>query len=109
MAKMKVFVVHDSKVGAYMTPFFARTIGEAMRSWESLCNDGKSMMSQYPADFSLFEVAEYDDQSGRFAQADVLKSLGTALEVKRAPEEKAPLFARPQSVVQPTPAGEFFG
>jgi len=91
MARLKVFVVYDSKVGAYMQPFFCRSIGEAMRSWENVCNDGKSMMSSHPADFTLFEVAEYDELTGRFGQFDALKSLGTALEVKRKPAETLPL------------------
>lgn len=82
MARLKVFAIHDSKVGAYMQPWLARTVGEALRSWEQLCNDGKSMMSEHPSDFSLFEIAEYDENTGRYSQHEVLKALGTALEVK---------------------------
>lgn len=90
MAKLKVFVVYDSKVGAYMQPFFCRSVGEALRSWESVCNDGKSMMSTHPADFALFEVAEYDEATGRFGQHEALRALGTALEVKKQPEAVLP-------------------
>lgn len=92
MAKMKVYVVHDSKVGAYMQPFFCRTVGEALRSWTAVCNDGKSMMSTYPGDFSLFEVAEYDEGTGRFSQYEVIKSLGTGLDVKEHPKDAPSLF-----------------
>lgn len=91
MAKLKVFVVYDSKVEAYMQPFFCRTIGEAMRNWEAVCNDGKSMMSTHPADFTLFEIAEYDEDKGRFNQFDALKSLGSAIEAKKQPSESIPM------------------
>lgn len=100
MAKMKVFVVHDSKVSAYMQPFFARTIGEAMRMWETTCNDGRSMMSTHPSDFSLFEVAEYDEYTGRFEQHEVLKSLGTALEVVKKQTDFAAGPGLPRGIKQ---------
>ena len=82
MAKLKVFVVHDIKVGAYLPPFFARSVGEALRNWEATVNDGKSLMSTHPEDFSIFETAEYDDENGRFTQHDSLRPLGSALDVK---------------------------
>lgn len=91
MAKMKVYVVYDSKVEAYMQPFYCRTAGEALRNWEAVCNDGKSMMSTHPADFTLFEIAEYDESTGRFAQYDALKALSTGLEVQK--QEKKGLQA----------------
>lgn len=92
MAKLKVFVVHDSKVAAYMQPFFCRTVGEALRTWEATCNDGRSMMSSHPADFTLFEVAEYDEATGCFVPHQVHVNLGKALEQKKLSEEPTPMF-----------------
>lgn len=98
MAKLKVFVVYDAKVEAYLQPFFARSVGEALRMWEATCNDGKSMMSTHPTDFALFESAEFDEASGRFTQHNALVPLGTALESKRAPEAPVPMFSgRPEA------------
>lgn len=93
MAKLRVYCVYDSKVEAYMQPFFCKTAGEALRSWESVCNDGKSMMSTHPADFTLFETAEFDEATGRFSQHSALRSLGTALEAKRE-SPATPLFSK---------------
>lgn len=92
MAKMKVYVVFDAKVEAYLQPFFARALGEAMRMWEATVNDGKSMMSTHPSDFTLFETGEYDEATGRFYQYDALKPLGTALEAKRKPQDQTSLL-----------------
>lgn len=99
--RLKCYVIHDSKVGAFMQPWFARSAGEALRSWEALVNDGQSMMSSHPADFSLFEVAEYDEATGRFDQYEAIKSLGTALESKRQPSPELPLA--PPPVGKPSP------
>lgn len=90
MAKQKMFCVFDVKVGAYAQPFFMRTAGEALRSWEEACNDSQSMMCKHPADYTLFEVGEFDDNSGRVATYEVLKPLSTAIEVKRAAPEAQP-------------------
>jgi len=89
MAKLRVFVVFDSKVGAYMQPFFARASGEALRSWDVLVNDGQSAMSKFPADFTLLETGTFDDETGRFEQHEVLRSVATALETKRSAEAPA--------------------
>lgn len=84
MAKMRVFVVYDSKVEAYLQPFFAPTIGAALRMWETTVNSNDSQIAKYPADYTLFETAEFDEATGRFVQHDALKNLGTAIEQKRS-------------------------
>lgn len=81
---MKVYVIYDAKVEAYLQPFFAPTAGSALRSWEDLVNDGKSQMSRWPDHFAIFEAAEFDESTGRFEQYDTLKPLGTALEFKKS-------------------------
>jgi len=80
--KTKVYVIFDSKVSAYLQPFFARTAGEALRMWESTVNDPKTQISKYPADFTLYETAEFNEATGAFTQHLNLLNLGTALEVK---------------------------
>ncbi|AZL82966.1 nonstructural protein [Apis mellifera associated microvirus 18] len=96
MAKLKVFTVYDSKVEAYAQPFFCRTIGEALRSWEGACNDGQSMMSKHPGDFTLFEVAEFDEKTGTFHPRETKNNLGLAIEQKRS-AAPAPLD-RPRAI-----------
>jgi len=90
MAKLKVFCVYDSKVEAYMRPFYARSIGEALRIWESSCRDSQSGFSQYPADYTLFLTGEFDESSGRFIQHQALVSYGTALECLSALKQSVP-------------------
>lgn len=88
----RVFAVYDSKVEAYMQPFYARTTGEALRSWEQACNDGNSPMSQHPSDFTLLEIGEYNEKTGQLTGHISLKSVANALEVKRKPTEQMPLL-----------------
>jgi len=80
---LKVMSVHDSKVGSYHRPFFQRSIGEAMRSWESIVNDPQTEFAKFPGDFTLFQVGEYDESTGILTPLSPLKSLGTGLEVRK--------------------------
>lgn len=89
--KQKVFTVHDIKAEAYNTPFFANTKGLAIRSFSELVNDPKSSVYAYPADFSLFEIGEYDLLTGIISGYSHPVSMGSAVEYKKEPES-LPLF-----------------
>lgn len=65
--KLKVFTVFDKAVGAHLQPFFARSKGEAIRSFTDACSDGKSQFCRHPADYYLVELGDFDDGSGTFA------------------------------------------
>lgn len=63
---LKMFCIYDAKVEAYMTPFFMRSKGEAIRGFTELVNDGKSNFAKYPADFTLFELGDWNDGACAF-------------------------------------------
>ena len=83
MAKLKVYAVLDSKVGAFAQPFFMRTRGEALRGWEEVANDVQTQIGKYPSDFALMELAEYDEASGVFDNLVAPLNLGLASQFKR--------------------------
>lgn len=85
MAKLKVYVIHDSAVEAYMQPFMARSNGEAIRTFSDHCNDNNpnNLLAKHPEQFTLFETAEYDEATGRYTQLQVQKPLGTGLDFRR--------------------------
>lgn len=78
--KMKVFTVFDSKIGAYMQPFFMPTFGAAIRAWIDTVNQPDTQFAKHPADFTLFEIGEFDEETGKFSNAVTPISHGTALE-----------------------------
>lgn len=90
MAKLRMFSVYDSKVQAYMNPWIARTVAEAQRSWVQACNDGQSMMSKHPADYTLFQVGEFDEETGEILPLKAHASISTGLEARRPSEEVSP-------------------
>lgn len=82
----KVFAVYDSKVEAYMNPMFFQSIGAALRVWVDAVNDQTTNIAKHPEDYTLFELGEYDDQTGQFKNLSTPKSHGVALEYVRARE-----------------------
>lgn len=64
--KLKVFSVYDEKACAFSSPFNMAHKGQAMRAFQDLIQDGKSMVSKHPGDFKLYELGEFDDNSGKY-------------------------------------------
>lgn len=68
--------VFDSKVGAYATPFFCRTKGEAIRSFTDACKDDKLPFKAHPADYRLIFLGEFDDNSGAMLPTEPVPLIG---------------------------------
>lgn len=86
----KLYTVYDSKVEAYMKPFFLRNKGEALRSWIEICNDPQSQMFKYPSDFTLFEIGEFDENTGKVTPHKTPTSVAMAIDVKKETMIKDP-------------------
>lgn len=62
---LKMFSIRDAKGEVFNQPWFAKTHGEAERNFRTLASKPDSMVSQFPEDFDLYYIGEYDDQSGK--------------------------------------------
>jgi len=81
--KSKFYAIYDSKSEAFSNPFVIKTRGEALRGWTDAANDPKTQYYSHPADFTFFEIGEYEDQTGQLIPFETKIPLGTALEFKR--------------------------
>lgn len=63
---LKVFSVLDSKAGAFLKPFCSPNQGTAVRDFSQGVYSEGSPLNQFPEDFSLFELGEFDDTKGVF-------------------------------------------
>lgn len=64
MMILKAYSVYDNATQAFMQPFFARTNGEALRSFSDAINDEKSSLSRHLHDYSLFGIGDFNDSNG---------------------------------------------
>lgn len=78
--EMKVFSIYDSKAEAYMQPFFSQNKGTAIRSFADAAQQEEGQFAKHSADYTLFEVGEWDEDTGTMMPAKANINLGTALE-----------------------------
>lgn len=81
--KLGVFAVYDRAAEAFMQPFYAQTIGSAIRSFTDAVN-GDGGIAKHPEDYMLSQLGEFDDNSGELTSILPPKKLVTALEVKES-------------------------
>lgn len=76
----KVYSVYDSKVSLYAKPFYMRTRGEAIRGFTEVVNNKETDLGKFPGDFTLFELGEYSEDTGKFTTYDTPYNVGLALD-----------------------------
>lgn len=81
--RLFVFSVFDAAAQAYLQPFFFPMPGQAIRAFVDAVNGGNEQFSRHAADFTLFQVGEFVQDTGELL-AQAPKSLGNALQFKEA-------------------------
>lgn len=83
--KHKIFNVYDSKSESWGTPLFFDCRANALRSLGEAVNkiSDDNQIAKYPADFTFFEIGEYDRQSGQLSVYETKVNLGLAIEYKK--------------------------
>lgn len=79
---VKMCCVYDSKAEAYMRPFVAQSTAAAIRSFGDEVNSGnkESPLVSHPEDFTLFEIAQWDEMHGVISVYEAKKSLINGLD-----------------------------
>lgn len=77
---VQAFSVHDKAAGAFLPMFFARTKGEAIRSFSLAVSDAKHQFAVTKGDYTLYLLGSFDDLSGMFSPVEPERVL-SALEV----------------------------
>lgn len=87
---LNAYSVYDNKTLSYSPPFFQAAHGAAVRMLTDLAADTNTSVGRHPADFSLFFVAQFDDQTGFIKALDQREHIVDAISV--APAHKQPDF-----------------
>lgn len=66
--RLSIFAVKDRQIGAFMTPFFLSSVGQAIRSFSDEVNreSADNIMYRHPQDFDLYELGVFESDSGEF-------------------------------------------
>jgi hypothetical protein len=79
---LKMFVIYDSKIEAYLPPMFFKATGEALREFSDAVNKVDTPFHKHAPDFTLFEVGEYDDKTCSLKLYDAKINRGLALDFR---------------------------
>lgn len=63
--KLGVFSVFDDKAAVYTQPFYFPVKGQAIRMFSDAAEDDKFPFKKHPEDYSLYQLGEFDDVSGK--------------------------------------------
>jgi len=81
--QLKMYSIRDLKSEVYKAPFYKKTHGEAERDFKTAVNDPQSgSLNQYPEDYDLFFVGEYDDNTGKILPLDIPQHVAKAISLK---------------------------
>lgn len=76
----KVLTVFDSKSGVYLPPMQWVSVGAALRDIADSATP-ESPIGKHPADFTIFELGEFEDTTGAYSLLDAKKNHGTVQEL----------------------------
>ena len=79
MNNTQIYAVYDSKAEAFLPPFFQDTDGLAIRAFTQAANDQDHNFGKWAEDYTLFQIGEWDPNTGTLFAAQGNRSLGTAL------------------------------
>lgn len=89
---MKLCVVKDMKAGLFLQLTSQRSVADAIRSWETVANDGESMITRFPNDFRLFYIADFNSETGVLTPLEFHQDLGSAADYVRSSAASPGLF-----------------
>lgn len=81
---LKIFTVYDSKAEAFIQPFYAQATGAAIRSFEAACNEEGHDFARYSGDYTLYELGQFDQNTGKINLLPAMLNLGLAATFKTA-------------------------
>lgn len=86
-----MFAPFDSKLKVWMNPMFFMHSGQAERTWQEIANDPQSLVCKHPEDFTLFQVGEFNDETGEISSIHPPVQLMAAVAAKKKPDGVLPL------------------
>lgn len=88
-----LFAIYDSKIPVYEELHVMRSNGEAIRTFEYTCRQKGNKMNEFPKDYSLFLIGEWDRSNGQLVKYDAPIHISNATEFINGSMDNAPLSA----------------
>ena len=73
--------IYDNKGEFFMTPHFFKSSADFIRNIQVEAKNLQSMLNKFPADYELHIIGSYDEMTGSIEQGDLVKRLGSVLDL----------------------------
>jgi len=80
----QIMSIYDSKVDAFLPPFYAQTKGQALRMFQDAVNQDGHTFNKHAADYTLFHIGSFDDETGWVEALMAFDNYGTGLQLQQA-------------------------
>lgn len=74
----RIYAVKDLAINAFGNPIFVRAQGQAIRSFMDECKNTESMMAKHPADYEMYYIGEYDEETATITPATNIERVARA-------------------------------
>ena len=81
-----IIAIRDDKTESFGQPQFVKTKGEAIRMVQQAVNgqpDANNALQNYPEDFTIYAIGEYDDDTGAIKGFDTLDLVAHVKDLKQ--------------------------
>jgi len=75
-----IYSINDNKAQAYLPPFFLHNKNIAIRHFADCVKDKNHQFAKNPEDYSLWEIGEFDDNTGEIKYYSPHHALGTGMD-----------------------------
>lgn len=76
----QIFTVFDNKAAAYLSPFYFNRIEQATRTFGDCVQSEEHQFNKHPADYTLFHLGNFNDQTAEVQMLASPNNLGNGLE-----------------------------
>jgi len=83
MAKLKVFSIRDNKLDTFTSLITHTHTGQAERTLMELARDKQTAIAKYPDDYTMYQIGEYDEQSGLMTSIQPVQVMSAIQAVKQ--------------------------
>lgn len=91
--KLLIFSIYDCKAKTWTRPTFDRTVGNHIRLFQELANDNNHPIGKHPADYTLFQIGEFNESTGEIESFATPTSHGVAVTYRNRSTATHPIRA----------------
>lgn len=77
----KLYVVKDLAANDYNIPVFLKHNNEALRLFRDEANNTESPIGKHPADYELWYIADYNEETAMFTNHENMERLARAIDL----------------------------